>query len=141
MSETDDLQSDLVTASTIIEWEFGDIIGHVGVRLPYGEGIAVKMLRAPQLPGAENWLMQFDMDGNKLSGDGTVPGEAAIYTRIFRAKPEVNAIVHAHANMCIVLGLAGVPINGVHLASAKFSDGLPCTRCPPTSPTTRTATP
>ena len=125
MSEADELQNDLVTASTIIEWEFGDIIGHVGVRLPNDEGIAVKMLRAPQLPGAENWMMQFDMDGNKISGDGTVPGEAAIYTRIFRAKPEVNAIVHAHANMCIVLGLAGVPIEGVHLASAKFGEGLP----------------
>ncbi|MCY4582326.1 MAG: class II aldolase/adducin family protein, partial [Chloroflexi bacterium] len=125
MSETDELQNDLVTASSIIEWEFGDIIGHVGVRLPNDEGVAVKMLRAPQLPGAENWMMQFDMDGNKLSGDGTVPGEAAIYTRIFRAKPEVNAIVHAHANMCIVLGLAGGPLNGVPPPSATIGDGRP----------------
>ena len=46
MSDIDDLQTDLVTASTILEWEFGDIIGHVGVRLPDEKGIAVKMLRA-----------------------------------------------------------------------------------------------
>lgn len=125
MGEIDDLQNDLVTASTIIEWEFGDIIGHVGVRLPDEEGIAVKMLRVPQASAAENWMMRFDLEGNKISGEGTVPGEAAIYTRIFKAKPNVNAIVHAHANMCIVLGLADVPINGVHLASARFADGLP----------------
>ena len=125
MSDFDELQDDLVTASTILEWEFGDIIGHVGVRLPEGEGIAVKMLRAPQV-GGEHWMMHFDMDGNKISGEGTVPGEAAIYTRLFRAKPEINGIVHAHAPMCIVLGLAGVPVSAVHLASAKFGpDGLP----------------
>ena len=127
MSDADQLQEDLVSASNILEWEFGDIIGHVGVRLPDGQGIAVKMLRAPQVEGGgDHWLMQFDLDGNKLSGEGTVPGEAAIYTRIFRAKPDVNAIVHAHAPMCIVLGLAGVPVSAVHLASAKFGpDGLP----------------
>ena len=126
MSEIDDLQSDLLTASTILEWEFGEIIGHVGVRLPEGEGISVKMLRVPQTGQGEDWIMQFDMDGNKIAGEGTVPGEAAIYTRLFRAKPEANAIVHAHAPMCIVLGLAGVPVSAVHLASAKFGpDGLP----------------
>ena len=39
------LEGDLKLASTILEWESGDIFGHVGVRLPTGEGIACKMFR------------------------------------------------------------------------------------------------
>ena len=54
-----------------------------------------------------------------------MPGEAPIYTQIFKARPEVNSIVHAHAPMCIVMGLAEIPISGVHLQSARFGEGLP----------------
>ena len=64
---------------------------------PDGKGIAVKLLRVAQEDKDEDWLMQFDFEGNKLSGTGTVPGEAPIYTQIFKARPEVNSIVHAHA--------------------------------------------
>ena len=125
MSETDVLESDLRTASTILEWEFGDIIGHVGVRLPDGAGIAVKLLRVAQEEPDQDWLMHFDFEGNKLSGTGTVPGEAPIYTQIFKARPDVNSIVHAHAPMCIVLALARIPVTPVHLQSSRFGGDLP----------------
>ena len=125
MSDVDTLEGDLRTASTIREWEFGDIIGHVGVRLPDGAGIAVKLLRVAQEDKDQDWLMRFDFDGNKLSGTGTVPGEAPIYTQIFKARPDVNSIVHAHAPMSIVLGLAGIPVSPVHLQSARFGGELP----------------
>ena len=120
MSDVATLEGDLRTASTILEWEFGDIIGHVGVRLPHGAGIAVKLLRVAQEDKDQDWLMRFDFDGNKLSGTGTVPGEAPIYTQIFKARPDVNSIVHAHAPMSIVLGLAGIPVSPVHRQSARF---------------------
>ncbi len=119
------LQDDLRMASTILEWEFGDIIGHVGVRLPDNRGIAVKLLRVAQENKYDDWLMHFDFEGNKLSGNGTVPGEAPIYTEIFKTRPDVNAIVHAHAPMCIVMGLASVPISAIHLQSSRFGAGLP----------------
>lgn len=125
MDDVEVLESDLRLATTLLEWEFGDIIGHVGVRLPDGKGIAVKLLRVAQEDKDEDWLMHFDFEGNKLSGTGTVPGEAPIYTQIFKARPEVNSIVHAHAPMCIVMGLAEIPISGVHLQSARFGEGLP----------------
>ena len=124
MSEISILEDELRTASSIIEWEFGDIIGHIGVRLPNGT-IAVKLLRVAQENKQQDWLMQFDMEGMKLSGTGTVPGEAVIYTQLFKAKPDVQAIVHAHPPMCVALALAQVPIKGVHLQSSRFGDGLP----------------
>jgi hypothetical protein len=39
------LERDLKIASSILEWEMGDIWGHIGVRLPGGEGIMVKSIR------------------------------------------------------------------------------------------------
>ena len=125
MDDIEVLQDDLRAASTILEWEFGDIIGHVGVRLPDNRGIAVKLLRVAQENKDEDWMMHFDFEGNKLSGTGTVPGEASIYTQIFKAKPEVNSIVHAHAPMCIVMGLAKLPISAITLMSSGFGEGLP----------------
>ena len=125
MNDVDILEGDLQTASTILEWEFGDIIGHVGVRLPDGAGIAVKLLRVAQEDRDQDWLVHFDFDGNKLSGTGTVPGEAPIYTQIFKARPDVESIVHAHAPMSIVLGLAGIPVSPVHFQSSRFGGALP----------------
>jgi len=40
-------EEDLKIASKILEWEIGDIWGHVGVRLPENQGIAVKLFRPP----------------------------------------------------------------------------------------------
>jgi hypothetical protein len=61
------LETDLRLASTILEWESGDIFGHVGVRLPSGEGIACKMFR-PAGRVDEDWLVHFDYSGNKIRG-------------------------------------------------------------------------
>ena len=46
-----------------------------------------------------------DYSGRKISGVGTPPFEAPIDTQIFKARPDVEAIAHAHAPMCIVLRL------------------------------------
>ena len=49
------LEGDLKLASTILEWESGDIFGHIGVRLPSGEGVACKMFR-PAGSDDQDWL-------------------------------------------------------------------------------------
>ena len=38
-------EEELRIAAKILEWEIGDIWGHVGVRLPDDKGIAVQMFR------------------------------------------------------------------------------------------------
>src|SRR5207245_2053702 len=44
-------KKELKIAAQILEWEIGDIWGHVGVRLPQDEGIAVQMFRRPESGG------------------------------------------------------------------------------------------
>jgi ribulose-5-phosphate 4-epimerase/fuculose-1-phosphate aldolase len=124
LGQVDIIHDELKMGSKILEWEFGDIIGHIGVRLPDGN-IAVKLFRPPEEEGVEDWLVHFDFSLKKLSGVGTVPMEAAIYSEIFWARPDVNAAVHAHPPMCVVLSLANRPVAGVHVQSARYGAGVP----------------
>jgi ribulose-5-phosphate 4-epimerase/fuculose-1-phosphate aldolase len=118
------LESDLRLASTILEWEAGDIFGHVGVRLPSGEGIACKMFR-PAGQKDEDWLVHFDYSGKKIGGISTPPMESPIYTEIMKRRPDVQAVVHTHSPACVALSLADIEIRAIHMQSHKFAGGVP----------------
>src|SRR5919108_3238481 len=118
-------EEELKIAAKILEWEIGDIWGHVGVRLPEQDGVAVQMFRRPEENGKDDWLVRFDYSLKKLSGVGTVPRESTIYTEIFKARPDVNAVVHSHAPMCVALSLAETPVTCVHMQSFRFGGGVP----------------
>jgi 3,4-dihydroxyphthalate decarboxylase len=117
-------EKELNIAAEILEWEIGDLWGHVGVRLPDDHGIAVRMFRRPER-GKKAWLVHFDYALTKLSGVGTIPRESVIYTEIFKARPDVNAVVHCHPAMCIALSLADKPVDWVHMQSSRFNGGTP----------------
>ncbi|MDP2645680.1 MAG: class II aldolase/adducin family protein [Desulfobacterales bacterium] len=125
MGAIDVLEEDLRIASKILEWEMGDIWGHVGSRVPGSDTIAVKVFRPPEEPGVHDWFVRFDYALNKLSGVGTVPMEAAIYSEVFKARPDVNAITHCHAPMCVVLSMAGKTVYNLHQQSQQFGRGVP----------------
>ena len=117
-------EKELNIAAEILEWEIGDLWGHVGVRLPDDRGIAVRMFRRPER-AKKKWLVYFDYPLTKLSGVGTIPRESVIYTEIFKARPDVNAVVHCHPAMCIALSLADKPVDWVHMQSSRFNGGTP----------------
>jgi L-fuculose-phosphate aldolase len=117
-------EEELQIGAKILEWEIGDIWGHVGARLPENEGIAVQMFRRAE-SSKKDWLVQFDYSLKKLSGIGTIPREAVIYTEIFKARPDVHAAVHCHPAMCVALSLAETPIDWIHMQSSRFKGGTP----------------
>jgi ribulose-5-phosphate 4-epimerase/fuculose-1-phosphate aldolase len=119
------LEEELKIASEILEYEIGDIYGHVGVRDPSGDGILIKIFRPPDTGENQDWLVQFDYSLKKVSGVGNPPREAAIYTEIFKRRPDVKAAVHTHAPMCIALSLADRPITTVHMQSSRCGAGVP----------------
>jgi 3,4-dihydroxyphthalate decarboxylase len=117
-------EAELRIASKILEWEIGDIWGHVGVRLPEDKGIAVQMFRRAE-EGKKDWLVHFDYSLKKLAGVGTPPRESVIYTEIFKARSDVNAAVHCHASTCVAMSLADTPVSCVHIQSGRFGTGVP----------------
>jgi ribulose-5-phosphate 4-epimerase/fuculose-1-phosphate aldolase len=116
--------AELGIACKILEWEIGDIWGHVGVRLPDNKGIAVQMFRRAE-EDKRDWLVHFDYNIKKLAGVGTPPRESVIYTEIFKARPDVNAAVHCHASTCVAMSLADTPVSCVHVQSGRWGTGVP----------------
>jgi len=125
MSEIVTLEDDLRIAAKILEWEIGDIWGHVGVRLPDGNGVAVKLFRMPEEENEDDWLVHFDFSLKKISGVGGIPREAAIYSEVFKARPDVKAVTHCHAPMCVALSMANKRIGTLHMQSKQFGEGVP----------------
>ena len=60
MGSIDELGGDLRIASQILEWEIGDIWGHVGVRVPEDQSIAVKLCRVPDEGEKDDLIVNFD---------------------------------------------------------------------------------
>ena len=113
-----DLQTTVATACRILAQQglAADVLGHVSVRLD-----AVTILlrcRGPEDRGllftVADDVRVVDLDGHgDLDGGYAVPNEVHIHTELFRARPDVQAVVHAHPRDVMVADLAGVQLRQV----------------------------
>jgi HCOMODA/2-hydroxy-3-carboxy-muconic semialdehyde decarboxylase len=100
------LVADLATANHILyDQRVVDAFGHVSVRhdkRPDRFLLARNM--APALVTAAD-IMEFDLDGNPIGGGGrSVYLERFIHGEIYRARPDVGAVVHSHSHAVIPFG-------------------------------------
>ena len=56
-------------------------------------------------------LVIADLEGNRISGKRCVSSEIAMHLLVYRLRPEVNAIVHAHPPTATGYAAAGVPLD------------------------------
>jgi ribulose-5-phosphate 4-epimerase/fuculose-1-phosphate aldolase len=76
-------------------------------------------------------IREVDLDGRgDLYGGYAVPNEFHIHTELFRARPDVQAVVHAHPRDVMIADLAGVQLRQVFgayniPASRLASQGVP----------------
>jgi len=122
MSNEQALRRDVALANRIIE-RFGlsNAFGHVSARIPGTNTFIISTRRSPGLAD-ENQLLVIDTDGKVLSGDGVPNSEFWIHARIYAARPDVGAVVHAHPPACISLTQIGEPHRVVHHQGSAFVD-------------------
>ena len=122
MSSEQELRRDVALANRIIE-RFGlsNAFGHVSARIPGGNRFTISTRRSPGLAD-ENDLLIIDTDGKVLEGKGTPNSEFWIHARIYAARPDVGAVVHAHPPACISLTQLGEPHRVVHNQGSAFTD-------------------
>jgi ribulose-5-phosphate 4-epimerase/fuculose-1-phosphate aldolase len=92
------LIADLVTANRILfDQHVVDAFGHVSVRHDKrGDRFLLARSMAPALVTAMD-IVEFDLDGNPLTAGGRpVYLERFIHGEIYRARPDLVAIVHSH---------------------------------------------
>lgn len=118
---------DLVAASRILaDLAVLDGFGHVSVRHPK-DPTRFLMARsvAPALVVAGD-ILEHDLDGNVVDqGDRRLFLERFIHAEIYRARPDVMAVVHSHSPAVIPFSISQAPLRAVYHNSAFLGSGAP----------------
>jgi ribulose-5-phosphate 4-epimerase/fuculose-1-phosphate aldolase len=104
-----------------------DAFGHVSGR--HDKRPDRFLLARNMAPGlvTESDIVQFDLDGNPLTAHGrTVYLERFIHSEIYRARPDVVAVVHSHSPSVVPFGIVrGVPFRAVCHMSGFIGEATP----------------
>ena len=118
---------DLVAANRILaDQGVLDAFGHVSIRHPDNPNrFLMSRSLAPALVKAED-IMEFDLDGNPTDQRGrAVFLERFIHAEVYKARPDVNAVVHSHSPGVIPFGASQVPLRAMYHISAFLAQGVP----------------
>jgi HCOMODA/2-hydroxy-3-carboxy-muconic semialdehyde decarboxylase len=119
--------SDVVTANHILA-ELGvvDGFGHVSIRDPNDPNkFYLARSMAPELVTSAD-VLEHDLDGNTTAPASTkLYLERFIHAEIYRARPDVNAIVHCHAPSLIPFAATGIPLKPLYHMSSFLGPGVP----------------
>lgn len=100
-----------------------DGYGHVTARLADG-----RILSTPHMPPGKvalRDLIVIDQDGNKLEGFGEPNGETSMHTSIYKARTDVQCILHYHADEAVAISVATQGIKVVANCGVPFHRGTP----------------
>jgi ribulose-5-phosphate 4-epimerase/fuculose-1-phosphate aldolase len=121
MSDLDNARRDVVIANRILAHQgVVDAYGHVSMRHPTNpERFLLSRSRSPELVDEKD-IMEFTLDGKPVGDDRRPPYlERFIHGALYESRPDVNAVVHSHAEETLAFGLTEVPLKPViHVASA-----------------------
>ncbi|HEX3633294.1 MAG TPA: class II aldolase/adducin family protein [Casimicrobiaceae bacterium] len=101
-----------------------DGFGHVSVRHDQSpDHFLLARNMAPALVRRED-IVTFDLDGAALDAAGRrVYLERFIHGEIYRARPDVQAVVHSHSPNVIPFGVTGTPLQPVFHMSGFLAEG------------------
>ena len=118
---------DVVTANRILSDQgVVDGFGHVSARHPE-DAMRFLLARsmAPGLVTAED-IMEFNLDGNAIDPRGrALYAERFIHSEIYKAHPEIKAIVHSHSPSIIPFGVTSIPLQPIYHMSSFLGAGVP----------------
>jgi HCOMODA/2-hydroxy-3-carboxy-muconic semialdehyde decarboxylase len=115
MTDLERALADVVIANRILAHEgIVDAYGHVSVRHPRDPKryLLARSLSPEMVQQAD--IMEFDLDGTPAGGDSRQPYlERFIHGAVYESRPEVLAVVHAHAEDVLPFGITSTPLRPV----------------------------
>jgi HCOMODA/2-hydroxy-3-carboxy-muconic semialdehyde decarboxylase len=121
------LIDDLVAANRIlVDQGVLDGYGHVSVRHPVDpQRYLMSRSIAPELVTAAD-VMEYDLDSNPVDARGRATYlERFIHGEVYRARPDVKAVVHDHSPSVIPFGVSTAPLRPLYHMSAFLGGGVP----------------
>ncbi len=100
-----------------------DGYGHLTARLPDG-----RILSTPHMPPGKVAMRDFivlDTAGNRLEGGGEPNGETPMHTSIYKARPDVQCILHYHPDELVIVAASGQGIKVIANCGVHFYRGTP----------------
>jgi HCOMODA/2-hydroxy-3-carboxy-muconic semialdehyde decarboxylase len=123
----DDVIADLVVGNRILAMEnVLDAMGHISVRHPSRpDRFLLARSMPPELVTAAD-VLELDFDGNPVDKSGRASYlERFIHSEIYKARRDVNAIVHCHTPSLIPFADSDVPLRAMYHMAAFLADGVP----------------
>ena len=118
MASADDLRARVARACRVLgKMELTRALrGHISARIPGTDRIFIRA-RGPAESGVryttQEEVVEVGLDGKPVAGMPKglrTPSEVFIHTEIFRARPEVNAVLHLHPPTLVLFTICGVPL-------------------------------
>jgi len=103
-----------------------DYLGHVSVRNPENpKTFFIARALAPEMVTKDD-ILEVDLDGKVLTKTSWTPySERIIHGAIYKARPDVNSVLHAHPLPIIAFSIVDVPVKPIIPTARFFSDGVP----------------
>lgn len=105
-----------------------DHSGHVSVRLPDDGGFLIQAVAASRGKLEPKDIFTLSLDGEILDGpsDTTPASEFHIHSEIYKARPEINAVLHAHPKVPVLFTIAeGAKLQMVLNHAYRWRNGVP----------------
>jgi HCOMODA/2-hydroxy-3-carboxy-muconic semialdehyde decarboxylase len=121
------LIEDLVAANRVLAMEgIVDAYGHVSVRHPRDPNrYLMSRSQAPMYVTADD-IMEYDLDSTPVDPRGRVSVvERFIHGEIFKARPDVQAVVHGHSPGVVTFSITNVPLRPVYHQASFLWVGVP----------------
>ncbi len=118
---------DLVVATRIlVNEQVIDGFGHASVRDPSrSDRYFMTRDNFGGIDG-EDYIVELDIDSNPCKPNGPRPSlERFIHGEIYRARPDVNAIVHTHSPALIPFGVSKTPLQPLYHMCGFLAAGAP----------------
>ena len=123
----DEAKKRLIDAGIALEAQgLGDFTrGHVSLRVPGDPG---HFIMKPHSFGMDEMTMEnivtCNLDGEKVSGGGPRHSEVYIHSEIFKLRPDVMSVIHAHPTHALALSATGRKLRALSQGGAVFADGI-----------------
>lgn len=123
----DDIKKKMIEAGRVLVAEGQDDFtrGHISVRLPDNPSL---FFMKPHSHGLDEMTMgnilTIDIEGEVVAGSSRRHSEVYIHSEIFRARPDVQCVLHTHPPYAIAFSATGRPLRCFNQGGALFYESL-----------------
>ncbi len=98
--------------------------GHISARVPGTDKVLIHPMQASRATIGPKDMLVVDLEGKLLEGEVAPPSETHIHVSIYRHRPDVLSVCHAHSHYATVFSMVQRPLIPACNSSAPFYEGV-----------------